>query len=298
MTPVDLKRTGLVALICALILVLAGAGPALGSDDSGNEESSTQAEGEESQDGKTCPDHDRGKGASKDDSDEVEDAESDEADDVEGSDDDEGDEGDESDERGRYSDDDEDKSDRGQGRKCGHRKEEAEPAPSPSPTPSPTEDESRDASKTSSDEDERSTQERTTTSRTETKTRSTSTASEEEAVQPAKPVAKTVRTDTVTSVHKESSAPRPLPIGAPVGSVGGSIGGGFSGLGPAVFGAPGKVCPSGPWKGMPYTNIKECGDAVLGKVLARTGSHLIAAIGAGFGLLLAGLLMLRSRRFT
>ena len=277
MTSLDLKRTGVVAIICALIVVLAGAGPALGSDESGDyEETSTQTEGDASEHGKACPDHDRGKEAPEDESDEAE-AEESGSDEAEESSSEEGD----------------DRSDRGKGRKCGHRKAETEPAPAPSPTPTPTEDEGRAAQQPS--DDKGSTEERTAPTRTETETRSTSSGNERTAA-PVKPVAKAAASESVARVSERPAAPRPLPIGAPVGSVGGSIGGGFSGLGPAVFGAPGKVCPSGPWKGMPYTNIKDCGNAVLGTVLARTGpGGMLPVIAVGLGLVALGLTMLKRR---
>jgi hypothetical protein len=73
-------------------------------------------------------------------------------------------------------------------------------------------------------------------------------------------------------------------------SIGATAGGGLSVGGNArVFGmALGKTCPAGPYKGMPYTNIKDCGDEVLAALLSRTGPRGLLPVTA-LGLLLIAL---------
>lgn len=85
------------------------------------------------------------------------------------------------------------------------------------------------------------------------------------------------------------------------GSVGGS-GFGFSGgsahvLASLAVANGAKVCPSGPYKGMPYINIKDCGDEVLAALLARTGApDMTLLVALGTALIGAGVGLLRLRR--
>ena len=57
-----------------------------------------------------------------------------------------------------------------------------------------------------------------------------------------------------------------------------------------------KECPSGPYKGMPYLKLSDCGDSVLGIRLALTGTGVGWFAALGFGLIGIGTGLLRFRR--
>lgn len=85
------------------------------------------------------------------------------------------------------------------------------------------------------------------------------------------------------------------PTGSALGSGGLTVTGNAEVFG-MVFHQGIKTCPSGPFKGMPYVDIKDCGDSVLGTRLALTGSSTGVFTALGLGLVALGGLLLRVRR--